>query len=94
METKTAPETKQIKCERTSDGFFKYCVAMDMCLHPEANAYVKGLIQLNVFSFKTGESRVAGVAYRTASGQKAKSIMLNVCPWCKEDISPQKRSGL
>ena len=73
-------------CTLRKDGYFDWCEAMNIMLHPEANAEVKGLIQKNVYNIKTNIERCIGVAYRESSKFKSRSIMLNVCPWCEARI--------
>ena len=74
------------KCKLKEDGFFEWCTALDRMLHPEANAWVKGLVQVNLFNFNTGKESCLGVVYRDSHLKKAQKIMLNKCPWCGEDI--------
>lgn len=80
----------QKKCELNDDGFFKWCTAMHLFLDREANAQVKGLVQVNLFSFKTGQERCVGVCYRNSHKKDARKVMLNVCPWCGEKILNEK----
>jgi len=74
------------KCKLKEDGFFEWCTAMEKMLYPEANAQVKGLVQVNLFNFTTGKESCLGVAYRDSHLKKCNKIVLNKCPWCGEDI--------
>ncbi len=75
------------KCELNKDGFYDWCNGMNKKLHPEANAKVKGLIQVNLFNFTTGKESCLGVVYK--SDIHDKGLILNLCPWCGEGILNQ-----
>lgn len=79
------------KCELKKDGFFDWCNAMGLMLHEEANAWVKGLVQINLTNLASGDESCLGVVYRKDSKRKGEKVMLNVCPWCGEKILNQSK---
>ncbi len=73
-----------VKCKLKEDGFYEWCNGMNTKLHGEANAKVKGLVQVNLFNFKTTKESCLGVVYKRDVNDKG--LMLNLCPWCGEKI--------
>ena len=76
----------KIKCELKKNGFYGWCNGMSMMLHNEANARIKGLVQINLYNFAKDTSSCLGVVYRKDSKLKGIKLMLNRCPWCGEKI--------
>lgn len=80
--------SSNIKCTLKENGFIDFCTGMDRCLEPQANTKSKGLVQLNLYNFKTGKERCLGVVYQKS--RKDRGLMLNLCPWCGENILFEK----
>jgi hypothetical protein len=70
---------KILKCSK--DG---WCEAMASRIEPEDNARRKGLSPVVVTNFRTFETRVVGIAFKSSPADRG--LLLNVCPWCKQSI--------
>jgi hypothetical protein len=82
--------TKEKVCTLREDDYFDWCRGMKKMIHPFANDYVKGLVQVNLLNTRTGKGSCLGVSYRESAKSKAYKLMLNFCPWCGKEIINKK----
>lgn len=69
---------------------FPCCGTMEHALHDEANARQAGLSIFRLTDLRTGEGRTAGVVVKKSAGDNG--ILLNCCPWCRQDLRPMLES--
>jgi hypothetical protein len=70
---------KGLTCTRLA-----WCTRMEERLAPEANAHVKGFVQLTVTDFKTGKGHRRGVMYRKSPQDRG--FVMNFCPFCGTNL--------
>jgi hypothetical protein len=74
---------KKVTCRPPQRGMGRWCVGLSAILSGDVN---RGVFVYDIYNFKTGKSRVLGVAARTAGKRNGSPIMFNRCPYCGEPI--------
>lgn len=75
----------------TPDAEQPFCTRLYERLSESPNAGQRGLTAILLASRSTGETRLAGVAYK--KDRRDVGLMINVCPFCGQSLEWSKKKG-